>query len=102
MRKDQYGDKIPTYCRSIDVSFEWPTASKRKRVLSILPPFRGAVNFFIRKLWNNAEPGALDKETLALLKNTRLTERMKSNALRVALERSRAPREARHCSKASE
>ena len=88
MRKDPHGDRIPTYCRAIDVSFEWPSAPKKRRVLQILAPFRGAVNFFIRKLWNNGAPkGALDKETLALLKSTRLTERMKSNALRVALEK---------------
>jgi len=72
--------------RACKVSLEFLTDAKRRRLGALLQAYRGAVNFFIRSLWE--QPGKLDGKTLARLpkENTRLSERYKSQALKQALE----------------
>jgi len=70
--------------RAVKVSLDFATKSKRKQINNLLTTYRVAVNFYIKKLWNGK--GSLNKETLALHQNTRLSERYKSNALKQALE----------------
>jgi len=70
--------------RAIKVSLGFTTVKKRKQISALLEAYRGAVNFYIKSLW--ATRGKLDKGTLARLKNTRLSERYKSQALKQALE----------------
>ena len=70
--------------RAVKLSLKFATSSKIKRVCALLYAYRGAVNFYIRSLWDR--PGKLDAETLARLENTRLSERYKSQALKQALE----------------
>ena len=69
--------------RSVKVSLDFSTKFKRKQISNLLTQYRSAVNFYIRHLWKTK--GSLDKETLSLLRNTRLSERYKSNALKQAL-----------------
>jgi hypothetical protein len=58
---------------------------KRHENARLLEAYRGAVNFYVRSLWE--KPGALDKETLARLppERTRLQSMQKDQALRQAL-----------------
>lgn len=70
--------------RSVIVSLDFATKSKRKQINNLLTVYRSAVNFYIKHLWKAG--GSLNKETLASLQNTRLSERYKSNALKQALE----------------
>lgn len=70
--------------RACQLTLKFATASKRKRIAQLLVAYRGAVNFFIRSLWKTR--GKLDAPTLARLKNTRLSARYKSQALKQALE----------------
>lgn len=70
--------------RAVLVSLKHLTKHKQDKLSHILSCYRAAVNFYLRALWE--KPIAkLNKENLALLKNTRLTERYKSNALRQAI-----------------
>ena len=71
--------------RACRVSLDFATASKRHEIDVLLEAYRGAVNFYIRSLWNN--PGKLDGKTLARLSNdhTRLSSVHKDQALRQAL-----------------
>jgi len=69
--------------RAAIVSLDFITASKKQKISNLLQAYRAGVNFYLKSLWS--EPGGLDKETLARLTNTRLTERYKSIALRQAL-----------------
>lgn len=70
--------------RAIKVSLDFTTTKKRRQIRALLEAYRGAVNFYIRSLW--VTRGKLNKETLARLQNTRLSERYKSQALKQALE----------------
>jgi len=70
--------------RAVKVSLKHITEKKRRQIAALLEAYRGAVNFYIRSLWKN--PGGLNKEILARLENTRLSERYKSQALKQALE----------------
>jgi len=70
--------------RAIKVSLGFTTAKKCKQIAALLEAYRGAVNFYIRSLWITR--GKLNKETLARLQGTRLSERYKSQALKQALE----------------
>jgi len=70
--------------RAIKVSLQFATESKRRKIAALLEAYRAAVNFYIQSLWTHR--GKLDKATLARLKNTRLSERYKSQALKQALE----------------
>jgi len=51
--------------RACRLSTEFATATKRHEIVRVLEAYRGAVNFYVRSLWQ--EFGALDKETLARL-----------------------------------
>jgi len=71
--------------RACRLSLEFATAKKRHEIDRLLEAYRGAVNVYIRSLWQ--VPGALDKETLARLpaEETRLQGLHKDQALRQAL-----------------
>ena len=69
--------------RACKLSLKFITESKRRRIAALLESYRAAVNFYIKSLWD--ESGSLDKETLARLTGTRLSERYKSQALKQAL-----------------
>jgi hypothetical protein len=71
--------------RACRVSQEFATARKRQEIARLLEAYRGAVNFYVRSLWQ--APGALDKRTLARLpaERTRLQSMHKDQALRQAL-----------------
>ena len=58
---------------------------KRHEIGRLLEAYRGAVNFYVRSLWQ--VPGRLDKQTLARLpaERTRLQSTQKDRALRQAL-----------------
>jgi len=70
--------------RAVKVTLKFATENKQKQIATLLQSYRSAVNFYIRSLWKIK--GKLDKDTLARLKNTRLSERYKSQALKQALE----------------
>lgn len=70
--------------RAVKVSLAFATQEKRRQINALMEAYRAAVNFYIRTLWK--APGSLDKATLARLKQTRLSERYKSQALKQALE----------------
>ena len=71
--------------RASRLSLEFATATKRHEIGRLLEAYRGAVNFYVRSLWQ--DPGALDKKTLARLPagRTRLQSMQKDQALRQAL-----------------
>ena len=73
---------LPRACR---LSMEFATAKKRQEMGRLLEAYRGAVNFYVRSLWQS--PGALDKQTRARLpaQRTRLQSMQKDQALRQAL-----------------
>ena len=70
--------------RAIKVCLKFATSRKRHKISLLVDAYQQAVNFYISKLW--VDQGKLDKATLALLKDTRLSERYKSQALKQALE----------------
>lgn len=70
--------------RACKVSLQFATEKKRRAINALLESYRSAVNFFIRSLWK--EPGGFDKATLTRLKNSRLSERYKSQALKQAMD----------------
>src|SRR5215467_7218612 len=71
--------------RACRLSTEFTTATKRHEIGRLLEAYCGAVNFYVRSLWQ--DPGALDKRTLARLspERTRLQSMQKEQALRQAL-----------------
>lgn len=70
--------------RAAKLTLKFATEKKRREIAALLEAYRAAVNYFIASLWT--EGGRLDKATLARLKNSRLSERYKSQALKQALE----------------
>jgi len=70
--------------RACEVTLKFATDHKRQAIAALLESYRGAVNFYLRSVWNDR--GSLDKPTLARLTCTRLSERYKSQALKQALE----------------
>jgi len=70
--------------RACRVTTKFLTDRKRRALNALLQAYRAAVNFYIESLWDC--PGRLDKDTLARLQGTRLSQRYKSNALKQALE----------------
>ena len=80
--------------RAIKLSLNFSTQKKRNAINALLQSYRGAVNFYIKSLWNIK--GKLDKNTLARLPSskTRLSERYKSQALKQAIETVIATRKA--------
>lgn len=69
--------------RAIKVKL-FPTKTKKRKLIALIQAYRKAVNFYIRQIVQNTNC-KLDKETLALLKTSKLSERYKSNALKQAL-----------------
>jgi len=71
--------------RACRLSLEFATATKRHEIARLLEAYRGAVNFYVRSLWQ--QPGVPDKQTLARLppERTRLQSMQKDQALRQAL-----------------
>lgn len=69
--------------RACKLNLKFITESKRRKIATLLESYRATVNFFVRSLWD--DPGSLNKETLARLPRTRLSERYKSQALKQAL-----------------
>jgi len=72
---------LPRACR---LSMEFATAKKRQEIARLLEAYRGAVNCYVRSLWQC--PGALDKQTRARLpaQRTRLQSMQKDQALSMA------------------
>ena len=70
--------------RAIKIGLNQLTVRKHRQIGALLEAYRAAVNFYIQSLWNLR--GKLDKDTLARLTQTRLSERYKSQALKQALE----------------
>jgi hypothetical protein len=75
----------PMLRRACRLSLEFATATKRHEIGRLLEAYRGAVNFYVRSLWQ--VPGRLDKQTLARLpaERTRLQSMQKDQAQRQAL-----------------
>lgn len=69
--------------RACKLTLKFITAHKKQQIAALLEAYKAAVNFYIRLLWANC--GGLDKQTLAQLTRTRLSERYKSAALKQAL-----------------
>lgn len=71
--------------RACRVSLDFATATKRHEISRLLEAYRGAVNFYIRSLWQT--PGSLNGATLARLptEHTRLLSMHKDQALCQAL-----------------
>lgn len=59
------------------------TSKKQRQTIALIESYRKAVNFYLKSF--EIEEGKLNKETLARLTNTKLSERYKSNALKQAL-----------------
>ena len=71
--------------RACRVTLKFSTAAKRRRIRALVTEYRAAVNVFIRRIWKNG--GAkLNKETLDSLPDMHLTQRLKSQCLKQALE----------------
>jgi hypothetical protein len=71
--------------RACRVSLDFATATKRHEISRLLEAYRGAVNFYIRSLWQT--PGSLNGATLARLptEHSRLLSMHKDQALCQAL-----------------
>lgn len=80
--------------RACKVSLAFITAHKRHEIAVLLEAYRGAVNFYVRSLWQTR--GKLDGGTLARLpsERTRLQSMQKDQALRQALQIVTATRKA--------
>jgi len=70
--------------RACKITLKHITKKKQNQINSLLAAYRTAVNYYIKTIW--IEGGQLNQETLSKLKNSRLSERYKSNALKQALE----------------
>jgi hypothetical protein len=70
--------------RSVSISLSLATSLKKKALEATVREVRSAVNFYARYLWMNH--GGLDSETLHRYEGGSLSERHRTNALKVALE----------------
>src|SRR3972149_4334172 len=70
--------------RSATVSLKFATEEKKQQIESLLEEYQSVSQRYIDLSWENSS-SKLNKETLALIKDTSLSERFKSNALRQAL-----------------
>jgi transposase len=70
------------YKRAIKIKL-FATETKKRKINALIHAYRKAVNFFLKSFEEN--PGKLDKDTLARLTETKLSQRFKSNALKQAL-----------------
>lgn len=69
--------------RAIPLTLKFITKSKQRRINALIFAYRKTVNQYLKHFEAN-EP-KLDKTTLALVQNTKLSERYKSNALKQAI-----------------
>lgn len=72
------------YHRACKINLKFATQFKKNEIKNILQEYRRVVNIYINHLWFTR--GKLDKDTLALVENTSLSQRYKSQALKQALE----------------
>jgi transposase len=70
--------------RSVPISLDLSTASKKRALNALIEEVRSSINFFCRSLWKN--PGKLDAETMNRFTGRTLSYRHRSNALKIALE----------------
>lgn len=70
--------------RAVKIPLKFATGRKRRAIDVLLQEYRRVVNLYIQSVWD--EPGRLDKDTLARVQNTSLSQRYKSQALRQALQ----------------
>lgn len=70
--------------RSATVSLKFSTEEKKKQLEALLEEYKYVVQSFVDLSWDNSSL-KLNKESLFLVKETALSERFKSNALRQAL-----------------
>jgi IS605 OrfB family transposase len=70
--------------RSVPVSLNLATATKKRALQALIGEVRSSINFFCNSIWIN--PGRLDSETLNRFSGGSLSYRHRSNALKVALE----------------
>jgi putative transposase len=70
--------------RACKVTLKYITARKQRQVNALIQSYRSAVNFYIKSFWDVR--GKLDKETLARLRDSRLSERYKQAALKQAFD----------------
>jgi len=73
---------LRTYTRAISLKL-YNTKLKQRKIIALIEAYRHAVNFYLKSFKD--QKGKLDKETLARLQATKLSERYKSNALKQAL-----------------
>lgn len=71
--------------RSVKLTLKFNTQSKKNKIIALLSRYRSAVNFYINEIWKDGT-ASLNKETLARLQNTQLSERYKSQALKHAID----------------
>jgi transposase len=77
--------KPKTYTRAIKLKI-YPTNKKRNIVKNIIEQYKHVVNEYLKIFYHKNVIPKLDKDTLALISKTELTERYKSQALKQAIE----------------
>lgn len=70
--------------RSATVSLKFSTEEKKQQLEALLEEYKYVVQSFVDLAWDNSST-KLNKDSLSLVKDTSLSERFKSNALRQAL-----------------
>jgi len=70
--------------RACKVTLKHITAKKQRQLTALLQSYRSAVNFYIKYFWHNQ--GKRNAESLAVLQNSRLSERYKQAALKQAFD----------------
>lgn len=70
--------------RAVKLSLKFNTERKKRYISNLIREYRRVVNCYIDNIWNS-NTSKLNKKTLTLVQNTRLSERYKSNALKQAL-----------------
>lgn len=83
--------KTKTYKRAIRLSLKWLTKAKRNRVQALWLRYCHAVNFFLQYCWSHNKAD-LNGKTLAKLKQSELSARYRSQALKHALDIIKATR----------
>lgn len=71
--------------RAVKLSLKFITNKKKNKIKNLLFEYHRVVNCYIKAIWNN-DNAKLDKQTKELVKNTRLSERYKSKALKQAID----------------
>lgn len=70
--------------RSIPISINLATNSKKRALQTLVGEVRSSINFFCKSLWST--PGELNAETLNRFSGGSLSYRHRSNSLKIALE----------------